>query len=116
MPEMDGFAFDREAERRHLMGADPVMAAIVQAVGPFGMELRGEPFGALIRSIMHQQLAGAAARTIEGRVLALFGDAIPFRRSWRRRTRRRCGRRASPGRSWRRCWTWRRRRWTARWY
>ena len=78
MPETDGgLPFDAEAARRHLLGADPVMAAIVRAVGPFGLELRGEPFGALIRSIVHQQLAGAAARTIERRVLALFGGRYP---------------------------------------
>ena len=78
MPEIeDGFAFTPQAARQHLVAADPVMAAIVQAVGPYAVELRSEPFGALIRSIVHQQLAGAAARTIEGRVLALFGGRYP---------------------------------------
>ena len=49
------------------------MAALIKRAGP--VELR-EPFddgfAALVRSIMYQQLAGAAAATIHGRFLKLF--------------------------------------------
>ena len=52
---------------------DPVMARLVEVVGP--IELRPTdpdgPFGALVRSIVFQQLAGRAANAIHGRVKAL---------------------------------------------
>jgi DNA-3-methyladenine glycosylase II len=35
-----------------------------------------DSFGALVRSIMYQQLAGAAASTIHGRFLKLFSDGL----------------------------------------
>ncbi|MBI2764742.1 MAG: DNA-3-methyladenine glycosylase 2 family protein [Chloroflexi bacterium] len=58
----------------HLSAADPVMARIVASVGPFEMRADGaEPFRALARSIIFQQLSGKAASTIYGRFLALFG-------------------------------------------
>jgi len=56
---------------------DPAMAKLIKSVGP--MTLRGpseEPFGALVRSIMFQQLAGAAANAIHGRFLKLFADGL----------------------------------------
>jgi DNA-3-methyladenine glycosylase II len=36
-----------------------------------------EPYVALLEAIAHQQLAGAAARAIWGRVVALFEDGVP---------------------------------------
>src|SRR5688572_10581595 len=74
---MQGFQYDFEEARAHLIGADPVLAEIIPQIGRPNSSHRGDPFGALIRSILHQQLAGAAARAIEGRVLALFGDRYP---------------------------------------
>lgn len=53
------------------------MATLIKAVGP--MELRGpldDGFAALVRSIMYQQLAGAAATAIHGRFLKLFADGL----------------------------------------
>jgi DNA-3-methyladenine glycosylase II len=53
------------------------MARLIKAVGP--MELREpseDPFAALVRSIMYQQLAGAAATAIHGRFLKLFADGL----------------------------------------
>lgn len=61
----------------HLAEADPVMARLVEAHGPCRLDLRPDPFEALGRSILYQQLAGAAARTITGRVMALFDGAFP---------------------------------------
>jgi DNA-3-methyladenine glycosylase II len=53
------------------------MARLIKAVGP--VTLRGpseDPFSALVRSIMYQQLAGAAATAIHGRFLKLFADGL----------------------------------------
>jgi DNA-3-methyladenine glycosylase II len=63
--------YAREATA-HLRGADPVLARIIDAVGPIEIALRRERFPALSRAIIFQQLAGAAARTIHGRFVALF--------------------------------------------
>lgn len=56
------------------------MARLIKAVGT--MELRppsDDRFAALVRSIMYQQLAGAAAAAIHGRFLKLFADGLsPF--------------------------------------
>lgn len=53
------------------------MAALIKRAG--AIELRDpldDSFAALVRSIMYQQLAGAAAATIHGRFLKLFADAL----------------------------------------
>ena len=53
------------------------MAKLIKRVGP--VDLRGpldDSFSALVRSIMYQQLAGAAATAIHGRFLKLFADAL----------------------------------------
>lgn len=53
------------------------MARLIKAAGP--MEMRDafdDSFAALVRSIMYQQLAGAAAATIHGRFLKLFSDGF----------------------------------------
>ncbi|MDE3094585.1 MAG: DNA-3-methyladenine glycosylase 2 family protein [Chloroflexota bacterium] len=70
-------AYDAEAARSHLLKADPVMRGIIKRVGPLAIEARGEPYEALLRSVLYQQLAGAAAAAIERRFLALFGGRIP---------------------------------------
>lgn len=67
----------------HLLGCgDPVMAGLVGDVGPLGFEdrRRGRPtdaYGALVRTIVGQQLSTTAARTIYARLIALFGDRAP---------------------------------------
>lgn len=60
----------------HLSGADPSMAALIHAVGPFEARLRPahNPFEALSESIAYQQLSGKAAATIYGRYRALLTD------------------------------------------
>ncbi len=64
---------------RHLAAADPVLAALIGRVGPLRLvpPARPEPFRALLRAIVYQQLAGRAAAAIHGRVLALLGTAGP---------------------------------------
>jgi DNA-3-methyladenine glycosylase II len=59
-------------------GRDPVLANLVALVGPVEYP-PGDPdghFGALVRSITFQQLAGAAARAIHGRVRATVSGAL----------------------------------------
>ncbi|HEX8924706.1 MAG TPA: DNA-3-methyladenine glycosylase 2 family protein [Terriglobales bacterium] len=63
-----------EAER-HLASVDPKLAALMERVGPCTMGRPGlSIFYSLARSIVYQQLAGAAAAAIMARVDALFGE------------------------------------------
>jgi 3-methyladenine DNA glycosylase/8-oxoguanine DNA glycosylase len=57
---------------------DPVLAHLVALVGPIGHRPRNPDghFGALVRSIVFQQLAGRAAQAILGRVLAVAGGEL----------------------------------------
>jgi DNA-3-methyladenine glycosylase II len=57
---------------------DPVLARLVARVGPLTHRPRDPngPFGALVRAIVFQQLAGRAAQAIHGRVRASVGDAL----------------------------------------
>jgi DNA-3-methyladenine glycosylase II len=53
------------------------MAKLVKASGPLDLrETMDDGFAALVRSIMYQQLAGAAASTIHGRFLKLFANGL----------------------------------------
>jgi len=71
---------DTERAMAHLR-TDPVMAAVIAEVGPFrGWAESTNPYRALSRSIIYQQLSGAAAGTIFGRVIGLWGlegEAFP---------------------------------------
>lgn len=64
---------------RHLKRVDPVLAVIIERVGPCRLEPRreGTHFDALVRSIIYQQLSGKAAGTIHGRLRGLYGDRNP---------------------------------------
>jgi 3-methyladenine DNA glycosylase/8-oxoguanine DNA glycosylase len=57
---------------------DPVVANIVDVVGPIRHRPRDPDghFGSLVRAIVHQQLAGAAARAIHQRVRALVDGPL----------------------------------------
>ena len=72
---------DYRASVRHLKRVDPVLARVIEIVGPCRMPVRSEGthFQALARSIVFQQLSGKAAGTIHGRFAALFpaGDPEP---------------------------------------
>ena len=60
----------------HLKKSDPVLAAIIERIGPFRMQY-GEPtFHTLAESILYQQLNGRAAETIFNRFTALAGDPL----------------------------------------
>ena len=57
---------------------DPVLANLVQLVGPVRHRPRDPdgPFGALVRPIVYQQLAGRAAQAFHQRVRAAVGDTL----------------------------------------
>jgi DNA-3-methyladenine glycosylase II len=57
---------------------DPVMASLMERAGPPRLRARRQPdsFGALVRAITYQQLAGRAATAIHRRFLALFDGAL----------------------------------------
>jgi DNA-3-methyladenine glycosylase II len=72
--------------RKALAASDPTMAALIERVGKIDIETRLErrkeerpvdPYGALLRAIVGQQLSTKAARTIYLRVLDLFGGTTP---------------------------------------
>ena len=65
-----------------LRESDPVMRRLVDQHGPLDEEERRrgrplEPYGALVRSIVGQQLSTKAARTIYERLTELFGGKTP---------------------------------------
>ena len=68
---------------RHLSAADPVMAGLIERYGkPEEVLARrghrpGDAYGALLRSIVGQQLSSKAARTIYERLIGLFGARAP---------------------------------------
>ena len=59
---------------RHLSKADPELAKVIRAVGPFRLSIDAmqDPFGSLAESIVYQQLTGKAAATIFGRVRKIY--------------------------------------------
>jgi len=54
----------------HLKRTDPVLAAIIERVGPYKITYSEPIFQTLVRSIVYQQLNGNAASTIFGRLAA----------------------------------------------
>jgi DNA-3-methyladenine glycosylase II len=57
---------------------DPALGRVIELAGPVRLPRdRVQPFPALVRSIVYQQLAGAAAGAIHGRFVALFGPNGP---------------------------------------
>jgi DNA-3-methyladenine glycosylase II len=72
-----------EEGTEHLRRADPVMRELIDEFGPVSEVLRRrgrrpeEPYGALLRSIVGQQLSTKAARAIWERTLAIFDGRVP---------------------------------------
>ena len=62
---------------RSLCRRDPVLRPLIRKAGPCELRWRGEPYRYLVRGVLYQQLAGAAASAIEGRFKAEFGGRIP---------------------------------------
>jgi DNA-3-methyladenine glycosylase II len=66
-----------EKARRSLRRRDPRLGAVIASVGPCRLRPSGDPYRALIRSVIYQQLAGAAANAIAGRLRGRFGGRFP---------------------------------------
>ena len=72
-----------KAAREELAAADPAMAKLIEQLGErsAAQRRRGQPkpdaYGALLRTIVGQQLSAKAARTIYERVLDLYGGKTP---------------------------------------
>lgn len=60
----------------HLKKADPILAAIIEKVGPCRMEFGPAEFCRLAEAIVYQQLNGKAAVTIFKRFAALAGEPL----------------------------------------
>jgi methylated-DNA-[protein]-cysteine S-methyltransferase len=73
--EGDGaLGFDAAAAVDHLRSVDPVLARLIDSIGPCQLEVRrtASMFSTLARAIVYQQLTGKAAQTIFARLCALF--------------------------------------------
>ncbi len=60
----------------HLKKSDPILAAIIERVGPCRMEFGPPEFHSLAEAIVYQQLNGKAAVTIFKRFAALAGEPL----------------------------------------
>jgi DNA-3-methyladenine glycosylase II len=60
-----------------LASRDPVLAGLIADAGPMRLSRpRMSPFEALVQAIVYQQLAGAAARAIHGRLIGALPDGV----------------------------------------
>jgi DNA-3-methyladenine glycosylase II len=66
--------FSAGAAYRHLKRADPIVGHLIDQHGPYAPRPTTDPYASLVRTILFQQLAGAAASTIQRRLYAKFGD------------------------------------------
>jgi len=66
-----------ERARRSLRRSDPVLGAVIRRVGACELRRRGDPYRYLVRSVLYQQITGAAGRAIEKRLHAAFGGRVP---------------------------------------
>ena len=68
------FAFDPAQAVAHLRSVDPGLGRIIDAAGPFAMELNSarSVFASLAEAIVYQQLSNKAAATIFGRLCRHF--------------------------------------------
>src|SRR5262249_8468212 len=75
----EGLDFEATVAIEHLCSGDPPLARIIDAVGPFRLQLIEAPsiFAALAQAIVYQQLNGKAAAAIFTRFCSLFPSAIP---------------------------------------
>jgi methylated-DNA-[protein]-cysteine S-methyltransferase len=77
LPDGVVLGFDPRVAVAHLRASDVALGRVIDAVGPFRMQLKPTQslFVALSEAIVYQQLTGRAAATIFGRVCALFRSA-----------------------------------------
>jgi len=60
----------------HLKRSDPVLCAIIDRVGEYGIQFRDPDFETLVKSIVYQQLSGRVASVIFGRLSAAAGPKL----------------------------------------
>jgi DNA-3-methyladenine glycosylase II len=66
------------AAEAHLRRVDPILGALIDRFHPLPDRVPGaDPYGALVRAIVGQQLSTTAARAIHGRLLESFGGHDP---------------------------------------
>jgi DNA-3-methyladenine glycosylase II len=65
--------FSAGAAYRHLRNADPVVGGLIDTHGSYQPRPATDPYASLVRTILFQQLAGAAASAIQRRLYALYG-------------------------------------------
>jgi DNA-3-methyladenine glycosylase II len=66
--------FSVEEALDHLRSVDAPLAGLIERVGAYDAPVRSDPYAALVRAILFQQLAGAAASAIQRRFFALYSD------------------------------------------
>ena len=66
--------FDIEAAAAHLRSVDPVVGALIDRFGAYQPRWHADAYQRHLTSILFQQLAGSAARAIQRKWLALYGD------------------------------------------
>ncbi len=71
----DDNPFSVESALAHLRSADSRLAGVINRVGPYDAPRRSDPYAALVRAILFQQLAGAAATAIQNRLFAIHSDS-----------------------------------------
>ncbi len=67
-------AFSIEEALAHLRATDAALGVLIDRVGAYDAPRRSDPYAALVRAILFQQLAGAAATAIQRRFFALYSD------------------------------------------
>src|ERR1022692_1093818 len=60
----------------HLRTSDPVLSAIIEQVGDYGIRFRPPDFETLVKSIVFQQLSGRVASVIFGRLAAAVKGVV----------------------------------------
>jgi DNA-3-methyladenine glycosylase II len=60
----------------HLRTSDPVLSAIIERVGDYGIQFRPPEFETLVKSIVFQQLSGRVASVIFGRLSAAVKGVV----------------------------------------
>ncbi len=73
--DKDVLGYDPAEAVRYLSSVDPTLKRLIEHAGPFNLQVRKlrDPFAALARNIIYQQLHGTARAAIHQRVLALCG-------------------------------------------
>lgn len=78
MTDTSSLGFSLVEAEAHLRRTDPVLADLIERFGPYRLRPGNDPYGALVRAVLFQELAGAAALAIQRRFLALYGNEGSF--------------------------------------